>query len=109
MLDSPTNVLVIEGRVVQSAEMRTSPAGVPISRFSIEHQSMCEEADLPREVKFILAVVAAGAALRPQVAALQTGQRIRVRGFLARASYRAAEYSLVLHAQSIEYLNDADR
>jgi|MudIll2142460700_1097286.scaffolds.fasta_scaffold167485_2 primosomal replication protein N len=109
MLDSPANVLVIEGRVVQPAEMRTSPAGIPISRFSIEHKSMCEEADLPREVQFLLAVVATGVVLQPQVASLQAGQRIRVRGFLARASYRAAEYRLVMHAQSIEYLNDADR
>lgn len=109
MLDKPANVLVIEGRVVQPPEMRCSPAGIPISRFSIEHQSMCEEADLLREVQFLLAVVVTGEALRPQVAALQTGQRIQVRGFLARASYRAAEYRLVVHAQSIEYLNDADR
>jgi primosomal replication protein N len=41
--------------------------------------------------------------------ALQAGRRIRVRGFLARAGYRTAEHRLVLHAHSIEILNDADR
>lgn len=109
MTDVPANALVIEGLVVQPAETRFSPAGIPISRFAIEHQSMCEEAGLPREVKFLLAVVATGEGLRSQVAALHAGRRIRVQGFLARAGYRSAEHSLVLHAQSIEILHDADR
>lgn len=105
----PANALVIEGLVVQTPETRVSPAGISISRFTIEHQSMCEEAGLPREVQFQLAVVATGEGLRPRVAMLQAGRRIRVSGFLARAGYRAAEYRLVLHAQSIEILNDANR
>ena len=109
MMDVPANVLVIEGLVVQPPETRFSPAGIPISRFTLAHRSRCEEADLPREVQFLLAVVATGEGLRPQVAALQARRRIRVRGFLARAGYRTAEHRLVLHAQSIEILNDADR
>ena len=109
MTDVPANVLVIEGLVVQPPETRFSPAGIPISRFAIEHRSMCEEAGLPREVHFWLAVVATGEGLRPPVAVLHTGQRIRVQGFVARAGYRSAEHRLVLHAQSIEILNDADR
>ncbi|MBI5040172.1 MAG: primosomal replication protein N [Gammaproteobacteria bacterium] len=109
MTDVPANVLVIEGLVVQPPEIRVSPAGIPISRFAIEHLSMCEEAGLPREVRFRLAVVATGEDLRPQVAELQAGRRIRVQGFLARAGFRSAEHSLVLHAQSIEILHDANR
>ncbi|MBI5461732.1 MAG: primosomal replication protein N [Gammaproteobacteria bacterium] len=109
MTDVPANVLVIEGLVAQPPETRFSPAGIPLSRFAIEHRSICEEAGLPREVQFRLAVVATGEGLRPCVAALHVGQRIRVQGFLARAGYRSAEHSLVLHAQSIKILHDADR
>mgnify|MGYP005752305363 CR=1 FL=1 len=105
----PANVLVIDGVVVQVPETRFSPAGIPISRFAIEHRSQCEEAGMPREVRFKLAVVASGEQLQPQVAALKVESRVRLQGFLARAGYRSEEHRLVLHIQSIQLLNDADR
>ncbi len=109
MHDNPANALVIEGLVVQQPETRVSPAGIPISRFSIEHQSVCEEARMSREVRFKLGIVAAGRDLQSVVGQLDTNSRIRVQGFMARAGYRTEENRLLLHAQSIEILNDADR
>lgn len=109
MNEHPANVLVIEGLVVQPPETRISPAGIPISRFAIEHQSLCEEAGMPREVRFRIGVVASGRSLQVLIAELTDGSRVRIRGFIARAGYRSEEHRLLLHAQSIDILNDADR
>ena len=109
MADNPANVLVIEGLVVQPPETRVSPAGIPISRFPIEHLSQCEEAGMAREVRMRLGVVVSGKALQPLIENLRVDSRVRLRGFLARSGYRSEEYRLVLHAQSIHILNDADR
>lgn len=108
-MSNPANVLVVEGIVIQEPETRFSPAGIPISRFAIEHQSQCEEAGMPREVRFRLGVVASGEQLQPQIAALKVASRVRLQGFLARTGYRSEEHRLVLHIQSIQLLNDADR
>lgn len=109
MTDNPANVLVIEGLVVQLPETRVSPAGIPISRFALEHQSQCLEAGMPREVRFRLAIVASGRELQSVIGALAIGSQVRVEGFLARAGYRSEEHRLVLHTQSIQILNDTDR
>lgn len=106
---NPANELVIEGQVVQLPETRISPAGIPISRFAIEHQSLCEEAGMSREVRFRLGIVASGQDLQSLIRGLTNTSRIRVRGFLARAGYRSDENRLLLHTQSIQILNDADR
>ncbi len=110
MQESPANALVIEGQVIRLPETRHSPAGIPISRFVLEHQSRCDEAGAMREVRLRLGVVAAGRPLQQVVVRLVPGSRIRVEGFLARAGFRSAEHRLVLHAQSMELLNnDQDR
>lgn len=94
---------------MQLPETRVSPAGIPISRFPIEHQSQCQEAGLPREVRLRLGAVATGHELQAAIGELRVGTRVRLEGFLARTGYRSEEYRLVLHAQSIHILNDADR
>ncbi|HEY9198784.1 MAG TPA: primosomal replication protein N [Gammaproteobacteria bacterium] len=109
MTEQPVNALVIEGLVMQPPETRISPAGIPISRFAVEHQSQCEEAGMAREVRFRIGVVASGQGLQALVAVLKADSRVRITGFLARAGYRSEEHRLLLHAQSIDILNDADR
>ena len=108
-MNEQANALIIEGLVAQLPETRVSPAGIPISRFAVDHQSLCEEAGMPREVRFRLGVIAAGQSLQGAVNALQADSRVRIKGFLARAGYRSEEHRLLLHAQSIDILNDADR
>lgn len=109
MSEQPANALVIEGLVVQPPETRVSPAGIPISRFAIEHQSLCEEAGMQREVRLRIGVVASGQSLQATIHSLEEGGRVRIRGFIARAGYRSEEHRLLLHAQTIEILNDASR
>lgn len=107
MQPSPANSLIIEGQVIRVPETRTSPAGIPISRFTLEHRSRISEAGMLREVRLRLIVVATGQALQGRIAALELNMPVRVEGFLARAGYRSADQRLVLHAHKIETVNDA--
>ena len=93
---------MIAGCVVGSCEMRTSPAGVPIGRFLLEHRSSQMEAGLAREVYCRIPVVACGESVANRVCDLMPGDQVQVRGFVGRANNREGEYRLVLHAAHIE-------
>lgn len=99
------NLLVLTGTVTRKPATRTSPAGIPISRFGLEHQSRQVEAGGERAVQCWIRVVASGAALQDDVRQLGQGSRVRVTGFLARRSHRDPEAQLELHAQHIEHLD----
>ena len=99
------NCLIIAGQVAGACETRQSPAGVPISRFLLEHHSGQVEAGVSREARFRIPVVACGETLTGLVGRLVAGNRLRVRGFVSRANYREGEYRLVLHAARIEMLD----
>ena len=92
---------MIAGTVVNRPETRTSPAGIPISRFSLRHDSVQTEAGMSRKASCMIAVVASGKGNQSAVQQLEQGSTVRVAGFLTRAE-RSEEYRLVLHAQSIE-------
>jgi primosomal replication protein N len=98
------NRLLIEGVVGNSPETRFSPAGIPIARFTLRHQSLQSEAGMKRQVVCNIGVIASGEALQPLVQQLQIGEGIRVSGFLARANNRQGEHRLILHAEQIERL-----
>jgi primosomal replication protein N len=102
---SADNCLIIAGQVAGSCETRTSPAGVPISRFLLEHQSGQVEAGVPREVRCRIPVVACGEALARIAGRLPPAAWVRVRGFIGRANFREGEYRLVLHAAHIDILD----
>ena len=99
------NRLVLSGHVAGRVERRETPAGIPITRFTVEHVSRQSEAGMAREVRCRLAVVAAGAGFDADLAGLGDGEPVRITGFLARAGYRHEEHRLVLHAQRVERLN----
>lgn len=99
------NCLIIAGQVAESSGVRTTPAGVSIGRFLLEHHSGQVEAGLPREVRCRIAVVACGEPLAHIAGRLAPGARVRVRGFVGRAHYREGESRLVLHAAHIDVLN----
>lgn len=103
--DGALNRLVIDGVVVTEPETRYSPAGIPITRFTLEHRSRQLEADMPREAYCRIGIVAAGEAQRGQLQAMKSGDRIRVEGFVSRIDYRSAESRLALHAKRIERLD----
>lgn len=99
------NCLVIVGQVAESSGVRTTPAGVPIGQFLLDHQSGQVEAGLPREVRCRIPVVACGEPLARTAGRLSPGVQVRVRGFVGRAHYREGGYRLVLHATHIDVLN----
>ena len=102
------NELVIGGRLVDAPQRRCTPAGVPITRFVIEHDSEQMEAGHPRRVQCRLRVVAVGDPLAGRCAALQAGSLVRVSGFLARAGYRAPDMKTELHARTVESVTEAN-
>lgn len=99
------NSLIIAGQVAGACETRPSPAGVPISRFLLEHQSRQVEAGVPREARCRIPVVACGEALTRIAGRLPSGAPVRVQGFVSRVNYREGEYRLALHAVRIDLLN----
>lgn len=99
------NCLIIAGRVAESSGVRTTPAGVPIGRFLLDHHSGQVEAGLPREARCRIPVVACGEALAQTAGRLSPGAQVRVQGFVVRANYREGEHRLVLHAAHIDVLS----
>lgn len=85
-----------------SPETRYNPAGIPIARFTLKHQSLQSEAGMKRQVICNIGIVASGESLQSLVQQLQIGDGIRVSGFLARANNRQGENRLILHAERIE-------
>ena len=104
--DLPVNQVILAGLVSRTPETRTSPAGIPISRFGLEHQSRQREAGAERSAQCWIRVVASGRELQAAVAQLIKGSPIRVTGFLARRGHRDPDTQLELHAQHIEHLQE---
>lgn len=85
-------------------EIRYSPAGIAIARFTLKHRSEQSEAGMKRQVLCNIGVIASGNELQRTVQQLKTGEGIRVSGFLARANNRHGESRLILHAEQIDRL-----
>ncbi|MCH8544136.1 MAG: primosomal replication protein N [Alcanivorax sp.] len=84
---------------------RLTPAGVPTRKLWLEHRSRQQEDGAAREVQARIGVVLTGEALIALSNQLQEGDRIRVRGFLARAGFKGeARDRLHLHAEQLECL-----
>ncbi|MFQ5643770.1 MAG: primosomal replication protein N [Thiogranum sp.] len=96
------NELVLTGQLLKPAEMRTTPAGIPIARFVLAHQSRRSEAGQLRNVECRLSVVASGRELTAGISDWSPGMRIQVKGFLSRAGYRAPDMRIELHALDIQ-------
>jgi len=96
------NRLVISGVVATRPETRLSPAGIPITRFTLRHESIQQEAGMQRQAICNIGVIASGEELLNKSCVLQGGQQVRVCGFLSRANNRQGENRLLLHAEQIE-------
>ena len=101
-MDQPDNDLVFTGRLVKSAEVRTTPAGIRIARFVLTHRSRRTEAGQWREVQCRLPVVASGQRLTAGITEYSPGTWLRVKGFLSRAGYRAPDTRVELHAMEVQ-------
>ena len=107
MITAPSldNCLVITGWVTDPGQTRYSPAGLPITRFFLEHHSRQVEANIPREARCRIPVLVCGQQLVQNAQELAPGTLVRVRGFLSRADHRYGENRLVIHADCIETLD----
>ncbi len=95
---------MIAGTVGNDPDIRYSPAGIAIARFTLKHRSEQSEAGMKRQAICNIGVIASGSELQRTVQQLKTGEGIRISGFLARANNRQGENRLVLHAEQIERL-----
>lgn len=102
------NRVVLTGRVLGQIDHRVTPAGIPISRFTLDHRSLQLEAGMRREAMLRLPVVASGDGLAEVVRELEDGSTVSVTGFLARSSHRHGEHRITLHAQGIETIEPED-
>ena len=93
---------MIAGIMGNDPEIRYSPAGIAIARFTLKHHSEQSEAGMKRQVLCNIGVIASGSELQRTVQQLKTGEGIRVIGFLARANNRHGESRLILHAEQID-------
>jgi len=97
---APQNLLTITGSIIELAQLRYTPAGVPVLNFRIAHASEQIEAGLPRKAECELQGVALG-----QTALLLKGTKpgdgVRLTGFLAAKSTQSMQP--VLHVERIEF------
>ena len=100
------NCLILVDQVAGPCETRLTPAGVPISRFVLDHQSGQIEAGLPRQARCRIPVLACGEALALIAEQLPSGAPVRVQGFISRVNYREGEYRVALHAACIDLLTN---
>jgi primosomal replication protein N len=104
-VEQPDNELVFTGQFLKTAEVRTTPAGIRIARFVLAHRSRRSEAGQPRDVQCRLSVVASGQVLTAGITEHSPGTWLKVKGFLSRAGYRAADARIELHALEIRTVN----
>jgi primosomal replication protein N len=102
----PDNELVLMGQLLKPAQVRVTPAGIPIARFVLVHRSRRPEAGRVRDVECRIGVVASGSALTDTVAARSAGSWCRVRGFMSRAGYRSPDMRVELHALEIQAVDE---
>lgn len=99
------NHLVLAGTVSRAAEVRRSPAGIPIARFVLMHRSRKSVGGVTRDINCTIQVVASGEALAARARALRPGSMARVSGVIARASHHRGDFQLALHAEALELLS----
>jgi primosomal replication protein N len=96
-----SNQLVLAGEVTEVAELRYTPAGIPLIGFTLKHVSQQGEAGMQRQVECEVPAVAM-AKLAEQARGLRIGSCARVVGFLARKSLNSRQ--LILHINELEII-----
>ncbi|MBK6631962.1 MAG: primosomal replication protein N [Betaproteobacteria bacterium] len=98
---APQNELTISGCIIELAQLRHTPAGVPVLNFRIAHASEQIEAGLPRKVECELQAVSLGQAAI-LLRGAKPGDGVRLTGFLAAKSAQSKQP--VLHVEQIDFL-----
>jgi primosomal replication protein N len=95
------NRLDVQGQVAELSPVRYTPAGIPILEFLISHESEVTEAGQPRQLAFVLPVLAMGDLVQMAVT-MGLGQAVRIQGFLAPVRKDSPRFRL--HAQRIQQI-----
>ncbi len=91
------NTLVISATVQSLESLRYTPAGLPLLRLQLQHDSEQSEAGLNRKVQCQLPAVIIGEKANLP---LQSGDQLKVKGFLAQRSAKSTQ--VVLHIQELQ-------
>jgi primosomal replication protein N len=94
------NRVVLGGKIVELDALRHTPAGVPVLKFRLSHESALNEAGAERKVDCEIAAVAFEREAK-LLAAARLGSAVTVTGFLAAKSRTSRQP--VLHATHIEF------
>ena len=94
------NRVTVAGRLIELDALRYTPAGVPMLKFRLQHDSVQTEAGGERKVSFEIAAVAFEREAR-LLASAKLGSSVKVNGFLAARS-RSSRAPL-LHATQVEF------
>ena len=94
------NRVTIAGRLIELDAVRYPPAGVPVLKFRLQHDSVQTEAGGERKVSCEIAAVAFEREAK-LLASAKLGSSVKVNGFLAARS-RSSRTPL-LHATQIEF------
>jgi len=95
------NRLQLSATVEREADLRYTPAGIPVLEMWLRHQSRQPQAGIERDVTCEIQAVLIGDAAPRWVGKL-TGQCIAVSGFIAQRSLRNPR--LVLHIEHVELI-----
>ncbi|MCB5189906.1 primosomal replication protein N [Methylobacillus arboreus] len=93
------NRLELSGEFANVAELRYTPAGIPVLSFHLHHVSEQIEAGMKRKVECEVSSMVMGQ-LALEAQEIEAGSRVAVSGFLARRSLKSAQ--LVLHIQTLK-------
>lgn len=104
-MSEPENLVVLDGELREAAQVRRSPAGVPIARFLLVHDSLRVEHEVGRRVELRVGVRAVGESLVRSVQGMSPGTAVRVTGHLARPRLREGDSTLIIAASRIERLH----
>ena len=97
--------MIMTGEVVSDPASRKTPGGISITRFTLQHQSVQQEAGNARKVECRIIVTASGDVFQHSIS---KGAQIEVQGFLSYESRQKMETRLIFHAQSIKELKYTD-
>jgi primosomal replication protein N len=95
------NRLLLRGEVTEVADLRYTPAGIPLLAFTLKHASQQNEAGMKRQIECEVPVIAM-AQLAEQAKTLKPGNMVRVAGFLNRKSRNSRQ--LILHINELEII-----
>ena len=94
-----TNLLVIDGEVIQIETLRYTPAGIALMSFVVRHLSEQVEAGMQRRVECDVNAMVMGP-LAEKSQSIKVGELIKVSGFIAKRSLKSTQ--LVMHINTLD-------